>query len=152
MCQVYNGNSMKSTFASTKRTEALWTSLDPRDIITSEIINGSGKIYQKTFWLDIGERYKNYSNDYLKLHSLAPCRSSEAYKPNNPWPRGSATLNINEWLKYFNVRSSPIDLVAGASYIIQMTPIQHTATSAVRNLDRQTRRCLYKDEQELKKQ
>ena len=59
MCQVYNGNSMKSTFASTKRTEALWTSLDPRDIITPKTIHGSGKIYQKTFWLDIGDRYSN---------------------------------------------------------------------------------------------
>ena len=78
------------------------------------------------------------------------CRSSDAYKPGNPWPRGSATLNVNEWLKYFNVRSNPIDMVAGASYTVKMTPIQHTASPGIRDLDRQRRKCQFKDEQEWK--
>ena len=56
LCQVYNGNTMKSTFAATERTEALWAPLDARDEMAPKSINGSGKIYQKTFWLDIGDR------------------------------------------------------------------------------------------------
>ena len=58
MCQVYNGNSLKSTYNATERTEALWESVDTRGEIAPKWINGSGKIYQKTFWLDIGDRYK----------------------------------------------------------------------------------------------
>ena len=151
MCQVYNGNTMKSTFTATKRTEALQTPLDPRDEMAPKFINGSGKIYQKTFWLDIGERYKNLSQCRViqkPILMYLSCRSSDAYKPGNPWPRGSATLNVNEWLKYFNVRSNPIDMVAGASYTVKMTPIQHTASPGIRDLDRQRRKCQFKDEQE----
>ena len=74
-------------------------------------------------------------------------RSSEAFKPGNPWPRGSATLNVNEWLKYFNVRSNPLDMVAGASYTVKMTPIQHTASPGIRDLHKLRRGCLFQDEQ-----
>ena len=56
---------MKSTFTATKRTEALWAPLDTRDEMVPKFINGSGKIYQKTFWLDIGERYNNLSHCWI---------------------------------------------------------------------------------------
>ena len=152
MCQVYNGNSMKSTFAPTKRTEMLWTSLDQRYLITPKTINGSGKVYQKTFWLDIGERYRSFSQKIMGTIVVYPFRSTEAYKPDNTWPKGSATLNVNEWLKYFNVRSNPIDLEAGASYTIKMTPIQYTASPKVRDIHWERRNCLFKDEQEQQNQ
>ena len=86
--------------------------------------------------------------DYSKVYLYLTERSTEAYKPGNPWPRGSATLNVNEWLKYFNVRSNPIDMVAGASYTVKITPIQHTASPDIRYLDRKRRKCQFKDEQE----
>ena len=59
LCKVYNGNSMKSTFADTKRMEDLRSSFDQRETFTPREVNGSGKIFQKTFWLDIGDRYSN---------------------------------------------------------------------------------------------
>ena len=58
LCHVYNGNSMKSTFVENDRIVALSSSLDQRDTFTPRNVNGSGKIFQKTFWLDIGERYR----------------------------------------------------------------------------------------------
>ena len=57
LCQVYNGNSMMSTFAKTDRIEELSSALDQRESYDPKFINGSGKIYQKVFWLDIGDRY-----------------------------------------------------------------------------------------------
>ena len=56
LCQVYNGGTMKSTFSSTKRIEELSSALDKRESYDPKYINGSGTIYQKTFWLDIGDR------------------------------------------------------------------------------------------------
>ena len=58
LCQVYNGNTMKSTFSETVRIQELLSALDQRDSYVPKVINGSGKIYQKTFWLDIGDRLK----------------------------------------------------------------------------------------------
>lgn len=57
LCQVMNGNSMTSTFKPTIRMEELWTALDNRDDIQPRSISGSGKLYQDTFWLDIGDRF-----------------------------------------------------------------------------------------------
>ena len=59
LCNVYNGNSMKSTFVNTNRMEDLWSTFDQRDTFTPREVQGSGKIFQKTFWLDIGDRYSN---------------------------------------------------------------------------------------------
>ena len=56
LCQVYNGGTMKSTFSSTNRIEELSSALDQRESYEPKYINGSGKIYRKTFWLDIGDR------------------------------------------------------------------------------------------------
>ena len=36
--------------------EELWGSLDERQNMNPEMISGSGKIYERTFWLDIGDR------------------------------------------------------------------------------------------------
>ena len=56
LCQVYNGNTMTSTFSETGRIKALSSALDKRDTYPPKFINGSGKNYQKAFWLDIGEK------------------------------------------------------------------------------------------------
>ena len=70
-----------------------------------------------------------------------------ALAPDQPWLRGATTLNVNEWFKYFNVRSNPLDVVAGASYTVKMTPIQHTASPAIRDLHKLRRGCQFHDEQ-----
>ena len=56
LCHILNGEDMRSTFAGTDRMKDLWESLDKRKSISAKYINGSGKIYEKTFWLDIGDR------------------------------------------------------------------------------------------------
>ena len=56
LCQILNGENMRSTYESTSRMEELWGSLDERQNMNPEMITGSGKIYERTFWLDIGDR------------------------------------------------------------------------------------------------
>ena len=56
LCQVINGNSISSTFKPTTRMRELSTALDNRDVVNPLNISGSGKMNQKTFWLDIGDR------------------------------------------------------------------------------------------------
>ena len=56
LCHVLNGEVMRSTYESTSRMEELWGSLDERQKMNPEKISGSGKIYERTFWLDIGDR------------------------------------------------------------------------------------------------
>ena len=73
-------------------------------------------------------------------------RSSEALGPAQPWVRGAATLNANEWFKYFNVRSNPIDLVAGNEYTIKIKPMQHTASPEIRSVEPEKRKCKFEDE------
>ena len=63
--------------------------------------------------------------------------------------QASATINFNNWLKFFNVRSNPIDLTAGNSYSIKLTPFQHNATEDVKALYYQRRKCHFEDEQEF---
>ena len=47
---------MRSTFAGTDRMRELWEALDMRQSISPKFIKGSGKFYEETFWLDIGDR------------------------------------------------------------------------------------------------
>ena len=61
---------------------------------------------------------------------------------------GYTTLNVNEWLKYYNVRSNAIELVAGTAYVIKIKPIQHEASHRIRSLTIKRRGCRFKDEQE----
>ena len=56
LCQILNGEDMRSTFIGTENMRQLWTSLDKRESVSASYIKGSGKIYEKTFWLDIGDR------------------------------------------------------------------------------------------------
>ena len=70
-----------------------------------------------------------------------------SYRSSGGQEQGLATLNINNWLKFFNVRSNPIDLVAGTAYDIKLVPFQHTATPAVKDMYWKDRKCLFQDEQ-----
>ena len=60
--------------------------------------------------------------------------------------QGTATLNTNEWFKYFNVRSNPVDLVAGNEYIVKIEPTYHSASSEIRSVDPEKRNCKFGDE------
>ena len=60
--------------------------------------------------------------------------------------RGAATLNANEWFKYFNVRGNPIDLLAGNEYIVKIEPTLHSASSDIRSVDPVKRKCKFGDE------
>ena len=75
-------------------------------------------------------------------------RSYNGLAADKPWRRGSASVNVNQWLKYFNVRSNSIDLVAGKSYIVKIEPIDHITQVGIRELSIEKRKCLYRDEKE----
>ena len=80
------------------------------------------------------------------IGKISPNRSSKALGPDQPWPRGAATISINEWFKYFNVRSNLIDLVAGNEYIVKIKPTQHTASPAIQSVSPEKRYCHFEDE------
>ena len=73
-------------------------------------------------------------------------RSHNGLAANKPWRQGTASVNVNEWLKYFNVRSNAIDLVAGSMYIVKIEPIDHIAQDEIRELAIEKRKCLFRDE------
>ena len=51
---------MRSTYAENTRTKELQYSFDPRtEDHRPERINGTGNIYQKTMWLDAGNKYRD---------------------------------------------------------------------------------------------
>ena len=78
-------------------------------------------------------------------------RSYDGLAADKPWPQGRASVNVNQWLKYFNVRSKAIDMVAGSMYIVKIEPIDHVAKEGIRDLPIRKRQCLYKDEKESQK-
>ena len=137
---------MKSSFTSSQRIEELSKALDNRDAFKPEKIKGSGKIYEKTFWIDIGDRYDHWSDDPESLNEPGFLRSYDGLAADKPWPQGKASVNVNQWLKYFNVRSKAIDMVAGSMYIVKIEPIDHVAKEGIRDLPIEKRHCLYKDE------
>ena len=56
LCQVLNGNTMRSTFTPTYRIKEMSGSFDTRNVVNPLNISGSGKSNQITLWLDIGDR------------------------------------------------------------------------------------------------
>ena len=57
ICQVLNGNSIGATYTSNKRIDVLMEGLDGRtDDVEPDMIEGTGKLFRKTFWFDVGER------------------------------------------------------------------------------------------------
>ena len=53
-----NGQSMHHTYNANDRIDVFKRTLDERkEEYKPDMINGTGKIFRKTFWLDIGERY-----------------------------------------------------------------------------------------------
>ena len=58
ICQVFNGQPLSATFTSAQRSDIFKNLLDGRsDNALPDMIQGSGMLFRKTFWLDVGERY-----------------------------------------------------------------------------------------------
>ena len=158
LCQVLNGNTMRETYMGTSRMRELWSALEASKIEpSSEMIQGAGKSYQKVFWLDLGDKYViKYTHCTYRyvLNSLryepffGKSRSARRLDYTKRWAQGSGTLSINEWLKFFSVRTNPIDLVGGTSYAIKIKPVHHTSSPRIRDISAQGRRCLFPNEKE----
>ena len=56
LCYVLNGDNIRSTYAKTQRVDEISQALDQRYSTEPAMIKGSGEIYEKTFYIDIGDR------------------------------------------------------------------------------------------------
>ena len=130
---VYNGNSLHSTYAENTRTNQLQDSFDPRtEEVRPEMINGTGNIYQMTMWLDAGNKYRGSVNYFTKK-------------------KGEILLSINEWLAYYNVRINKLKFNAGTEVLIKVKPLKHTTSADFRELSIEKRQCRFTDENEVNK-
>ena len=131
VCQVYNGDSMSSLFKETPRMNDLQNVIDLRKTeIVPQIINGTGKISQKTFWLDASNKY------------MASVNSLKKYK-------GSLLVAINDWQTYYSIRLNQIELRGGTEVIVKVQPIIHSTTAEFQRLTLEERACRYNDEQQV---
>ncbi len=56
VCVVYNGNSLTSTYRDSARVADLAAAIDSRGKVVPKKINGTGHMYEKTFWLNLADR------------------------------------------------------------------------------------------------
>ena len=131
VCQVYNGDSMHSLFKKTPRMNDLENVIDVRNTeIIPQRINGTGKISQKTFWLDASNKYMASLNSFRKY-------------------KGSLLVAINDWQTYYSVRLNQIELKAGTEVIIKVNPVVHSTSADFKSLTLEERECRYPDEQQV---
>ena len=57
MCMVYNGNALRGTYSPSKRVDELSEAFDRRDASQSKMIEGTGRIFEKVFWINVQDRY-----------------------------------------------------------------------------------------------
>ena len=89
---MYNGNNLHLSYKDSPRITELSHSLDPRTgLFSPKMINGTGKIYQKTLWLNAADR------------SLDNVKAFEKKK-------GKLILAFNDWHTYFDVRVNQLEL------------------------------------------
>ena len=133
VCQVLNGDSLLSTFASSSRIDQLQYSLDPRQApVKPKNITGTGKISQMTMWLDAS--YKHYD-------------TMDSFENRE----GSIIVAINAWQTYYDVRINQLDLRAGTDVVIKVEPVVHSTSSEFKTLKLDERKCRYSDEIEVLK-
>ena len=131
VCQVYNGDSMLSSFVTSLRIDELQYSLDPRPVMAKpRMINGTGKISQITMWLDAGNKYIDNIESYEK-------------------DEGSLMIAINDWQTYYDVKINQLDLRAGTDVIIKVKPVVYNTTAEFKALKLDDRQCRYRNEQEV---
>ncbi len=56
LCSMYNGQPLRLTYAGSERTDKMEAAFDARKKFEAEKIVGTGKVYEKTFWLNIADR------------------------------------------------------------------------------------------------
>ena len=56
VCMVYNGNALRGTYSSSKRVDELSEAFDRRDASGSRMIEGTGRIFEKVFWINVQDR------------------------------------------------------------------------------------------------
>ena len=132
ICQVYNGNSLSSTYTTTDRIMDIEYSIDTKKgIIKPDMIQGTGKISETTMWLDA-----RISNSILSLQKI-----------NNE--RGKLQVSINEWLSYYNVLINQLEFRAGTEVIIKVKPSVHRTSPNFKELPIEKRKCLYMNENQV---
>ena len=92
------------------------------------MINGTGKISQKIFWLDASNKY------------MAAINSHKKYE-------GSLLLAINDWQTFYSVRLNQIDLRGGTEVVIKIQPVMHSTSDNFKRLALDERECRYTYEQ-----
>ncbi len=60
--------------------------------------------------------------------------------------KGSALVAINEWSSFFNVRTKPVQVLAGQSIQIKIKPTVHVASDEFKKLGVDQRKCLFPHE------
>ena len=106
-------------------------SFDPRlAIFSPKRINGTGKIYQRTLWLNAADK----SLDNVKRFAKK---------------KGKLLLAFNDWRTYFDVRVNQLELRAGTDVTVKLRPIKHTTSVGFRGLTIDQRECRYEWEQEV---
>ena len=126
ICQVYNGDSLYSTFSSSARIQELQYSIDPRaEKLEPHTITGSGKISQIVMWLD--------------SENKDPLEKDE----------GSLMIALNSWQTYYDVRINQIELRAGKDIVIKVEPVVHSTSLDFKGLSLKDRKCRFVDEQEV---
>ena len=132
ICQVYNGDSMYSSFSLSPRISNLQYCIDPRTKqITPLTIDGTGKISQITMWLDA--RNKNAAESMYSFEK----------------EQGGLIVAINAWNQYYDVRINQLDLRAGSEVIIKVEPVVHSASDDFRRQNLEDRKCRFEWELEV---
>ncbi len=73
-------------------------------------------------------------------------RSAISFASHLPPTKGSATVSINEWLSYYNVRMNLIDVRAGQEVRIKVEPVYHSASDRFKALSLEQRKCRFRHE------
>ena len=94
------------------------------------MINGTGKISQRTFWLDAGNKFVDSVTRHRKK-------------------KGRLMVAINDWSTYFNVHINQVDLRAGTEVVIKVKPTEHSTSQGFRELAIEERKCRFTHENEV---
>ena len=145
LCHVYNGDVMRATFAPTKRMNLLVSALDRREAVEPKLINGTRKIFEKYFLLNVADRYE-MEIFLARSYNLSSIRSLRGRSVIYPRKKTPVSIAINEWLSYFDVRMNFVELLPGQQAVITVEPVSQVASEGFRRLSREHRGCLFREE------
>ena len=64
VCMVYNGNTIEGTYRSSTKVKELSDAFDNRKTTDPKKIVGTGKTFEKVFWLNLQDRYNKTHHDH----------------------------------------------------------------------------------------